>query len=426
MRSCKYLSLLFTILSLHCVTVQSQDTLRVLFLGNSYTSANNLPLLLKNMAAAAGNIMVTDQNVPGGYTTESHLSNAVSLSKIRAGIWNYVVIQEQSQIPTIDHYRYNSMYPSMLQLKDSILLYNPCARIITYMTWGRRFGGQQCDGTGTYCSPAFRDFNHMQDSLRSAYLQISDSMKVQCAPVGIAWQQVLHDTTLVLHQSDNSHPNLSGSYLAACTIFSTITQKQSSGLSYIGGLAAPLAAFLQEKSDHTVFTGMDDWNLSIYQPIAAFSYQVNGKEVDFSNESFSLADTTLNYQWHFGDGSSSNDVSPLHTYSQPGSYVVSLIASNCKLSDTLIKSIVINTANNTYDSEYAIYPNPARDQITISWQTDMPRIISIFNNLGQKVIYHPFDSIRKQVSIHNLANGSYFIRINGVTHVQTVPLEILR
>lgn len=56
---------------------------RVLFLGNSYTYANNLPLLVKNIAASAGDILYTDSNTPGGYTLGyspiQHLTNQISL-----------------------------------------------------------------------------------------------------------------------------------------------------------------------------------------------------------------------------------------------------------------------------------------------------------------------------------------------------------
>jgi len=153
----KLILLLFTVFSIN--NLSAQDTLRVLFLGNSYTSYNNLPQLVQSLSSSAGKTLIIDSNMPGGMTVSGHVNDATTIAKISQGNWDYVVIQEQSQIPSIDYYRYNDMYPAMTSLKSLIEPYNPCAKIITYMTWGRRLGGQQCDPTNTYCSPVFVDFN---------------------------------------------------------------------------------------------------------------------------------------------------------------------------------------------------------------------------------------------------------------------------
>ena len=154
--------LLLTVFSINYLS--AQDTLRVLFLGNSYTSYNNLPQLVQSLSSSAGKTLIIDSNMPGGFLMSGHANDGTTFSKISQGNWDYVILQEQSQIPTIDYIRYNDMYPAMTDLKSIIEQYNPCAKIITYMTWGRRFGGQQCDPSGTYCSPVFANFNHMQDS----------------------------------------------------------------------------------------------------------------------------------------------------------------------------------------------------------------------------------------------------------------------
>ena len=60
----------------------AQDTLSVLFIGNSYTSYNNLPLLVKNLSTSAGKTLNIDSNMPGGYLMSSHLNDATTLSKI--------------------------------------------------------------------------------------------------------------------------------------------------------------------------------------------------------------------------------------------------------------------------------------------------------------------------------------------------------
>src|SRR5690554_691226 len=72
-----------------------QTSKKVLFIGNSYTSANNLPGLVSSLAAADGNNLTTDANIPGGAQLNGHASNATVLNKIAAEEWDFVVLQEQ-------------------------------------------------------------------------------------------------------------------------------------------------------------------------------------------------------------------------------------------------------------------------------------------------------------------------------------------
>ena len=49
--------------------------------------------------------------------------------------------------------------------------------------------------------------------------------------IGVAWKKALtDDPSLVLHQSDKSHPNPTGSYLAACVFYATLFNKSPMGL----------------------------------------------------------------------------------------------------------------------------------------------------------------------------------------------------
>jgi len=221
------------------------DLTSVLFIGNSYTYVNDLPSLFTNLSASGGKTVYTDISAPGGYSLEQHLADATTLSKIRQGIWNYVVLQEQSQMPVIEYWRYNSTYPSATKL-DSII---KASRIITktvfYMTWGRKNGGQQC--VGSYCSPDFINFYHMQDSLKSSYSMISYMLNATLSPAGEAWRiakQLNPDVNL--WDADDSHPTLEGSYLTACVFYAVIFNQNPVGLTYTAGLTQSEALFCQQ------------------------------------------------------------------------------------------------------------------------------------------------------------------------------------
>lgn len=408
---------IFTILFLSISDIKGQDTLRVLFLGNSYTSYNNLPQLVKDLSTSAGKNLITDVNMPGGITISGHLNDPTSIAKVSQGNWDYVVVQEQSQLPTIDYYRYNDMYPSLTDLKMMVEQFSPCAKLITYMTWGRRYGGQQCDPNGVYCSPVFTGFNHMQDSLTSAYMQISDMLNIQCAPVGVAWQQVLNDTNLVLHSADNSHPNMDGSYLAACAIYSSIWKAPSSGIAFNAGIAASRAAYYQSKSDQTVFNLSNDWNLTINQPEALFTVATNLNTITCTNQSSIDNNAPLNYTWLFGDGTSSNLQNPTHTYANPGSYTVTLVASNCIFSDTLTLTVQIGPAasiEQSNASSFNIFPNPTQNVLSVTGlDAAENHAFQIFDVAGRPVFMGTLQGTQGSIDVSSLSAGIYVLHINN-------------
>jgi hypothetical protein len=398
-----YLRHLFVAFVLLCTThLYAQK--RALFLGNSYTAVNNLPQLVAGLSTAAGKNLVVDNYCPGGFTYSNHSFNNNSQAKIRQSNWDYVILQEQSQIPSITHYRYNEMYPAAQRLRDSIMKYNPCATIITYMTWGRRNGGQQCGGG--FCSPAFTSFNHMQDSLESAYEEVSDLITSQCAPAGMVWKKILGETSMVLHAGDNSHPLITGSYAAACAIFSSIWKERCAGLSFVSSLSAANASYIQRASDSVVFQSNSNWNLNIYKPAAAFSFLQLAMNVSFLNESISAR--TLSYAWDFGDDSVSVETNPVHQYRAAGVYPVTLVASDCYGSDTIRKTIIIEALPQE-NKAVLIYPNPVRDRLMISLPANaVISDIRIMDVLGRIVLNIP--SVVTSINLSGISAGTYFLQ----------------
>ena len=95
---------------------------KVLFLGNSYTGVNNLPQMIANVALSVGDSLIFDSNTPGGYTLQGHSTNTTSLSKIAVGDWDFVVLQEQSQLPSFpDGQVQSSVFPFARALDLSLI-----------------------------------------------------------------------------------------------------------------------------------------------------------------------------------------------------------------------------------------------------------------------------------------------------------------
>lgn len=236
------------------------DTTRVLFIGNSYTYANNLPLIFSNLSASGNKNTVTDISAPGGYSFENHYSNPETISKIKMGNWNFVLLQEQSQMPVIPYYRFNFTYPYAILLDSIIKSYGQ--QTVFFVTWGREAGGEQC--INSYCSPVFINYYHMQDSLTASYRMIADSVNALTAPAGEAWRIARTLNPLIdLWDSDGSHPSLKGSYLAACLFYKKLFNQSPAGLVYTAGLSTQDALFLQNCADLTV-TAVQNQNSKHY------------------------------------------------------------------------------------------------------------------------------------------------------------------
>ncbi len=227
----------------------ADDSLRVLFIGNSYTYVNDLPGLFQGLSESGGRPVRTDGSVFGGYSLEDHTETQATLDRIAQDSWSFVVLQEQSVIPTIHYWRYNSMYPASRVLDSLIQLQG--ARTAFYMTWGRKYGGQQSYGDSL--SPDFRDYFEMQESLRVAYELIAAELSAAMSPVGMAFARARHIDSLVdLWQDDYSHATLEGTYLGACVFYAVLHGASPVGLEFYGGLSPEVARFCQDVAWQTV------------------------------------------------------------------------------------------------------------------------------------------------------------------------------
>lgn len=260
---------LFTTISLFCIllnglTAQNHKTLKVLFLGNSYTYVNNLPQLIKDIALANGDTLVFDSNSPGGHTFNNHFNNATSLSKINAQAWDCVILQAQSQEPSFSPGQVASQtLPYAIKLDSLIKNNNPCSETVFYETWGRKYG--DASNCGSY--PPICTYIGMQNRLRASYKLFADTTHAIMAPAGEAWRKsIAQNPTLELYSSDQSHPSLEGSYLTACVFYETLFHKSVLSNTYTAGVSSINVNFLQQIAHDVVNDSLLTWNIGKYNP----------------------------------------------------------------------------------------------------------------------------------------------------------------
>ena len=77
------------------------DSLRVLWVGNSYTYYNDMPSTVRQIAATQKVKLSCTRFLKGGERLSGHLKNQKLLDAIAAGGWDYVILQEQSSAPAM-------------------------------------------------------------------------------------------------------------------------------------------------------------------------------------------------------------------------------------------------------------------------------------------------------------------------------------
>ena len=307
----------------------------VLFIGNSYTYVNDLPNLVKEIALSFGDTLIHDSSTPGGANFNGHSSSAQTLAKINQQQWDYVVLQAQSQELSFSPFQVASdSYPYAEILVDSIFANSSCTEPLFFMTWGRKYGDQSnCQFYPPVCT-----YLGMQQRLRESYLDMTFTHNTSCSPVGMAWKKSIEiDSTLNLYSSDNSHPSIYGSYLAACTFYASIFKKSAVGSTYWPNAIDSASAYiLQQIGSSTVLDSLRVWNIFN----ADFGFQQYNDSISFTN----LSSNYESVFWDFGDGITSTDENPTHKFTLNGSYTVILtaITNAACIEDTQTISITVN------------------------------------------------------------------------------------
>ncbi|HEX7477733.1 MAG TPA: DUF4886 domain-containing protein [Polyangiales bacterium] len=212
------------------------QTLHVLFVGNSYTSTNDLPAWVQRLAASEHKPpqIQVEAITPGGVSFADHWMSTGALARIQQGGLTHVVLQAQSVEPvgfTASFEQYGELLIAEVKKAG--------ATPVLYETWARQAGDAVYAETWSGGNPTA-----MQAGLRSAYVTLAQKAGAREAPVGDAWQTVLSkDSKIPLFAPDGSHPTEHGTYLAACVIYETLT-----GRSPVGIADHPASVTLAESS----------------------------------------------------------------------------------------------------------------------------------------------------------------------------------
>lgn len=388
-----------------------QTIKKVLFIGNSYTSVNNLPSIISNLAVSTGDVLIYDSNTPGGARFMNHASNATTLNKINSNTWDYVVLQAQSQETSFSEFQMaTEVYPFAISLSNAIRANNECSQPLFYMTWGKENG----DASNCNFIPWVCTYTGMDDVIRATYISMSTENQAELSPVGAVWRYIrTNHPTIGLYSSDSSHPSLEGSYAAACAFYTMIYKKDPTLIAWNSTLSASVANTIKMAAKTIVFDELMSWDFTVNTAVADFSEIILAGNVSFTNMSPAF-DSLL---WDFGDGNQSTEQNPTHIYIASGEYTVSLTTTKCGKSKTETKTIQIDTNldNTTFESDkrISVYPNPSLNYFNISMGKKHNKInVLIFNVLGVLIDKKEFQNLSfLTIDVSTVARGTYFLKI---------------
>lgn len=238
--------------------IESADSIRVLFIGNSFTYYNKMPLMVDSIAKNQKKPLSVTSITKGGQRLRGHLQNKKLLKLLKSGGWDFVIVQEQSTDPALptDSVRH-LVYPYAHTLDSLIHAGSPKAKTIFYMTWGHKYGFRE--PMPQY--PLINTYDGMMHRLYTSYLEMTYDNDAMCAPVGMAWDEVRKERpNLIMYKHDSYHPSKNGSYLIANVIFCTMFPKWYQ-CGYTAGLPEETAEYLQQVAQKTVLSNLKLLNI---------------------------------------------------------------------------------------------------------------------------------------------------------------------
>jgi hypothetical protein len=233
-------------------TASGKDAIDVLFIGNSLTYYNDMPKMVVAIAESKGKQLRVESLVKGGARLSTHAANQSTFDRISQIDWDFVVLQEQGQLPSWStRQKSKVLYPFAKKLADAIKKNK--SSVVFYMTMARKNGDPR-NGMNSY--------GRMQDLINNGYYSLAQANRALIAPVGTTWQWVRNkiSTTELYAHNDPIHPNKLGSYLAACTFYSTLLNDKCEGADIPNDLDPVAAKYIQQVSD-AVTADRKKWDL---------------------------------------------------------------------------------------------------------------------------------------------------------------------
>ena len=211
----------------------SEDPLRILFIGNSYTGQVKKAVTGLVKASPHAEKVEMEFITPGGKNLAFHLANEATVKRIEEGNWDIVVLQDQSQTPAVFPDRFKGAASDLDKVIDAA-----GAKTFFYQTWGRRDGDRQN-------AQRFPTYESMQKELSRNYASAARRCQAVLVPVGDVWSELRESDEALgraLYKGDGSHPSAKGAYLVASVFYQVIFRESAKDVPFQEGVSPEEAA----------------------------------------------------------------------------------------------------------------------------------------------------------------------------------------
>lgn len=201
-------------------THANKETLKVLFIGNSFTGASYLPTVLQEIAIANGKKISIKAEIQNGTSLYQHWDTGTAQQKISAEKWDYVILQDSSA-SAFEHpektIKYGVLFTELVEKQG--------AKPLLFNTWSYK-GIPSWIENKQYAEirEEFKKFvPHMYQKTNALYQQIANKSNSDIVPVGQVWKAMNEiNSSLNLHAKDQSHPSPTGTYLTAVVFYKAL------------------------------------------------------------------------------------------------------------------------------------------------------------------------------------------------------------
>ena len=157
-------------------------------------------------------------------------------------------------------------------------------------------------------------------------------------------------------------------------------------------------------------------------PSAQGAFTTSGNIVTFTNTSTGATA----YSWDFGDFTNSSAAAPVHAFASNGSYSVVLTAINGNCTDTTVLTVAITVSVEELIGlgNINVYPNPASESITVSFDNQLGNSIeiSLIDALGRSVVSESIQSLglnELALNLSSISNGMYTLQLTSNNNIVT-------
>ena len=176
--------------------------MKLLFIGNSHTYYNSLPETVMRLLEATGQKAHVTMLAEGGKDLRHLLNTPHTVFNIRCGKYDAIIAQDRAT--GFDPVSFRESAKALKELADKA-----GSQFYLYMPW------------------AGRDRRETQPPMTEAYHSFCRAAGCQFAPTGEVFSRILStEAPETLYRDDGNHATPIGSYLAAATIFYTLTGRK--------------------------------------------------------------------------------------------------------------------------------------------------------------------------------------------------------